>query len=582
MEPPRPKPSRRLGLSGKLLLLTIPLVMIAEILIYVPSIANFRINRLNDRLAAANTAALVLDAAPSGMVPDSLARQILDSIGARAVAIKMGQQRRLLASADLPAKIDHDVDMRTMTVWSAIVDAFEVMLENGNEAIRIIGPAPGGAQFIEVVVDEMPLRQAMYRFSRNVLLVSLVIAILTAGLVYFALHYLFVRPMRRLTANLVGFHENPESSARIIVPSQRGDEIGVAERELSDMQRDLVSMLHQKSRLAALGLAVSKINHDLRNLLASSQLLSDQLASVPDPRVQRFAPKLMRSLERAIAFCQSTLSYGRAQEAPPDRRMILVEPVVNEVRESAGLASDASITWISAIERGLTIDADPDQLFRVLLNLVRNAAQALEGRPKSDAATQQIRITGRREGAVAIIEVSDTGPGVPAKARDHLFEAFQTSGGPAAAGSGLRSPPNWSAPMAATSIWSKAPSARPSGSRSRTGRWNCTASATSARGRKRLRSSRAFGVALRRWASPTDRQIAPVGPCQAGPEPVAMARFRDLRRVPNACGIEGFAPRMPAKNAPVAQLDRAPDYEFGGQEFEFLRARHLPPFRIKL
>src|ERR1700682_5987443 len=436
-ESPRPKPPRPLGLSGKLLLLTIPLVMIAEVMIYVPAIANFRMNRLNDRLAAANTAALVLDAAPSGLVPDSLAREILRSIGARAVAIKMGQQRRLLASAGLPPAIDHDIDMRTMTVWSAIVDTFEMMLESGNQAIRVVGPTPSGGQFIEVVIDELPLRQALYRFSRNLLLVSLGIGVLTAGLVYLALHYLFVRPMRRLTASLVGFHENPESSARIIVPSQRGDEIGVAERELSDMQRDLVSMLHQKSRLAALGLAVSKINHDLRNLLASSQLLSDQLASVPDPRVQRFAPKLMRSLERAIAFCQSTLSYGRAQEAAPDRRMILIEPVVAEVRESAGLASAASITWVAAIERGLTIDADPDQLFRVLLNLVRNAAQALEGHPKSDAATLQIRITGRREGSVTIIEVSDTGPGVPARARDHLFEAFQTSGRPGGSGLGL-------------------------------------------------------------------------------------------------------------------------------------------------
>src|SRR5436190_1366561 len=268
---------RRLGLSGKLLLLTIPLVMIAEVLIYVPSIANFYQNRLNDRIAAANTAALVLDAAPSGMVPDSLARQILQSIGARAVAIKMGQQRRLLASAGLPPAIDHDIDMREMTVWSAIVDSFDTMLESGNETIRVIGPAAGSAEFIEVVIDELPLRQAMYRFSSNLLLVSLGIAVLTAALVYLALHFLFVRPMRRLTANLVGFHENPESSARIIVPSQRGDEIGVVERELSEMQRDLVSMLHQKSRLAALGLAVSKINHDLRNLLASSQLLSDQL-----------------------------------------------------------------------------------------------------------------------------------------------------------------------------------------------------------------------------------------------------------------------------------------------------------------
>src|SRR3982750_3408935 len=139
-EMPRPLPQRRLGLSGKLLLLTIPLVMIFGMLIYVPAIANFRMNRLNDRLAAANTAALVLDAAPLGMGPDSLARQILGSIGARAVAIKMGQQRRLLASADLPPQIDHDIDMRTITVWSAIVDAFEMMLESGNQSIRIVGP----------------------------------------------------------------------------------------------------------------------------------------------------------------------------------------------------------------------------------------------------------------------------------------------------------------------------------------------------------------------------------------------------------------------------------------------------------
>src|SRR5258707_9483744 len=143
-EMPRPLPPRRLGLSGKLLLLTIPLIMIAGMLIYVPAIANFRMNRLNDRLAAANTAALVLDAAPSGMVPDSLAREILKSIGARAVAIKMGQQPRLLASAGFPPAIDHDVDVRTMTVWSAILHSFEMMLESGNQAIRVVGPTPTG------------------------------------------------------------------------------------------------------------------------------------------------------------------------------------------------------------------------------------------------------------------------------------------------------------------------------------------------------------------------------------------------------------------------------------------------------
>ena len=203
------------------------------------------------------------------------------------------------------------------------------------------------------------------------------------------------------------------------------------------MQRDLASMLQQKSHLAALGLAVSKINHDLRNLLTSAQLFSEGLTSLPDPRVQRFAPKLMRALERAIAFCQSTLSYGRAQEPPPDRKPVDVEALVEEVRETLGLLADSA----DRLDRRDRARADgrcrPDQLLRVLLNLARNAVQALETRAPNDPARDQIRITGRREGAVVVIEVSDTGPGFPAKAREHLFEAFQGSTRTGGTGLGL-------------------------------------------------------------------------------------------------------------------------------------------------
>jgi hypothetical protein len=236
---------------------------------------------------------------------------------------------------------------------------------------------------------------------------------------------------------MTAFRDDPENPARIIAGSGRRDEIGTAEHELATMQRELASMLYQKNRLAALGLAVSKINHDLRNLLASAQLISDQLSSLPDPRVQRFAPKLVRALERAIAFCQSTLSYGRAQEAPPERRLVVLETLVAEVQESLGLGTDAPVRWITAIERGLAVDADHDQLFRILLNLARNAHQALEGRAVKDPGRDQIRVTGRREGAVVVIEVSDTGPGLDAKARAHLFEAFQGSTRTGGSGLGL-------------------------------------------------------------------------------------------------------------------------------------------------
>jgi signal transduction histidine kinase len=432
-------PARRfgLGLSGKLLMFTIAFVMIAEVMIYVPSIANFRINWLNDRLAAAHTAALVLEAAPSGMVPESLAKQILDSIGARAVAMKMGTQRRLLAVSDMPPEVHREFDMRDVAWWLAVLNAFHALTDPPNCVLRVIGPAPMGGEFVEIVIDNAPLQKAMWRFSGTILLVSLLISAFTAVLVYVTLHYLFVRPMRRITTNMMRFRADPEDASRVLAPSKRADEIGTTERELAAMQLDISSMLHQKSRLAALGLAVSKINNDQRNQLASAQLVSDQLATLPDPRVQRFAPKLMRALERAIAFCQSTLSYGRVQESPPDRRAVELEGLVAEVRETLGLGEASGIGWITAIERGLTVDADRDQLLRVLLNLARNAMQALEVRAPNDPVRDQIRFTGRREGAVVMIEVSDTGPGLSAKAREHLFEAVSGSTRTGAAGLGL-------------------------------------------------------------------------------------------------------------------------------------------------
>lgn len=436
----------RFGLSGKLLLLTILFVMIAEVLIYVPSIANFRLTWLADRVAVARTVAIVLTAQIEESHPESVkinlpgkvVQEILDGLGAKTVAIKMGNQRRLLAVNDMPHEIHHDIDLRnlsmTYAVWAALRTLF---LSSDTDVMRVVGHAPMGADFIEVVLEEGPLRQAMFRFSRNIVLLSLIISVITATLVYLSLHYLIVRPMNRLTTNMVSFREDPENAARVVVPSGRTDEIGIAERELGAMQRDLASMLQQKSHLAALGLAVSKINHDLRNLLASAQLFSDRLASVPDPNVQRFAPKLMRSLERAIAFCQSTLSYGQVKEPPPDRRPVLLEGLVEEVRETLGLSAESQVRWIAALERGLHVDADPDQLFRVILNLTRNALQALESRAPNEPSRDQLRITGRREGAVAVIEVSDTGPGVTEQARAHLFEAFQGSTRRGGSGLGL-------------------------------------------------------------------------------------------------------------------------------------------------
>jgi signal transduction histidine kinase len=426
-----------LGLSGKLLVLTILFVMLAEVLIYVPSVANFRLNWLRDRLAAAHTAALVLDAAPTGMVPEGVTRQVLDSIGAKAVALKTDTTRRLLAVSDSVATVDHEYDVRGLSPYGAIMDAMATLFRSHDDLMRVMGPAPHGGEYVEIVLPEKPLREAMWRFSVNILLLSLVISVIAATLVYLSLLFLLVGPMRRLTAKMTAFHRDPENPEAIMTPSGRRDEIGTAERELAAMQRDLVSMLHQKDHLAALGLAVSKISHDLRNLLASAQLFSDRLSSLPDPTVQRFAPRLMQALERAISFCQSTLSYGQAKEPPPDRRMVALDGLLDEVCHTLGLGPEARIQWVASVERSLMVDADPDQLFRALLNIARNAVQALESRAPNDPGRDQIRFIGRREGAVVVIQISDTGPGLPEKARAHLFEAFQGSSRQGGTGLGL-------------------------------------------------------------------------------------------------------------------------------------------------
>ncbi len=271
-----------------------------------------------------------------------------------------------------------------------------------------------------------------------------------------------VRPMRRITANMIAFRADPEHPDRIIEHSGRTDEIGMRRGRACRHAARARLMLHQQSRLAALGLAVSKINHDLRNLLASAQLFSDQLSHLPDPKVQRFAPKLMRTLERAIAFCQSTLSYGAAQEPPPERKTVEVEPLIEEVHEALGLAHRRADPLDRLGRARAHRGSDHDQLFRVLVNVARNAVQALEARGARDPARDQIRITGRREGGVVVLEVSDTGPGVPEKARAICSKPSRAPPAPAAPGSGLPSPPSWCARMAAKSRWCRAPSAPPS------------------------------------------------------------------------------------------------------------------------
>lgn len=423
----------RFGLSLRLLLLTTIFVMLAEVLIFMPSVANFRKNWLMERLAAAQIASLAAQASASDTVPQKLSDQLLKKTMVHSLVVQRNGARVLVLQSPVPGMVAAHYDLRHANWMELIGDALYLFIAPHRRLIHVTGNADLSDDTVEIVMTETPLQKAVYRFALNILLLSIIISLFTASLVYLALNWLLVSPVRRLTWNMVGFRENPEDAGRVIVPSGRRDEIGMAEEQLGAMQNELISMLRQKSRLAALGLAVSKINHDLRNMLSSAQLISDRLSASPDPMTQKFVPKLIASLDRAISLAGETLQYGRTDEAPPQRHRFLLRPLLTEVGDGFGLSAHERIGW--RVEAGdmLEVDADRGQLYRILTNLVRNSMQVLEA--SSEIGKPEIGVIALNDGSDLLIAVSDNGPGVPPRARENLFKAFQ--GAVRAGGTGL-------------------------------------------------------------------------------------------------------------------------------------------------
>jgi pyruvate/2-oxoglutarate dehydrogenase complex dihydrolipoamide dehydrogenase (E3) component/signal transduction histidine kinase len=369
---------RGASLSVRLFALAVLFVTVTEVFIYVPSVANFRITWLADRLTMADAASVVIAESTVTDIPRDIQDGLLNAVGAIAIAVRTGTVSRLIATVEMPPAIDEVVDLNAMNPIGDIGDAFATLIAGEPRILRVIGSSRAGNQ-LELVISDRALRAAMLRYSANILWLSLLVSVIAGGLLYFAINRLFVRPMRRLTENMVAFSAAPEDTSRVIAPSGRGDEIGIAEEHLATMQQALQGTLREQRHLADLGLAVSKINHDLRNMLAAAQLFSDRLGSLPDPNVQRFAPKLIATLDRAIAYCTTTLAYGRAREAAPARRLVALAFSSTTSPTFSGLPGIRRSRSRTACRRRLEIDADPDQLFRVLVNLCRNAVQALEG-----------------------------------------------------------------------------------------------------------------------------------------------------------------------------------------------------------
>ena len=422
------------SLSGRLLLLTLFYVLLTEAFIFGPSIGRFHHDQLENHTKSAEIAVLPLTEAAGEKLSGDLRNQLLMRADANAVALRRPEMKELYLVTQMPRHIDLVIDLRNDNLFKQVYYAFDCLLMGGARTLRIIAPtAIKGAEAIEIFLDERQLRHDLVYFAERTALLALLISLVTAVLVFLSLYFVLVRPMRRVTHAMVAFRENPDDASRIVAASGRRDEIGTAERELASMQRELYGFLQQRGRLAALGLAVAKIQHDLRNILSSAQLASDRLASSEDPVVKRLAPRLITAIDHAVALATNTLRYGRAEEHPPERRRVALRPLVDDA--GAAALSERGGTppnFVAGIPSDLQVDADAEQLYRILLNLMRNAGEAVTGQ-----ADGEIRASAARNGRRVSIHIADNGPGIPQKVRERLFQPFAGAARPGGSGLGL-------------------------------------------------------------------------------------------------------------------------------------------------
>ncbi len=418
-------------LSGRFLILTTVFVMLAEVLIFVPSVARFREDYLQLRLERAQIASLALLA--DEMIDPELERELLTNAGVFNVVLRRDEVRQLALSSPIPAPIHATYDLRDAAALRLIRDAMATLVDPSNRIIRVIGdPVQQGGLLIEVTMEQGPLRAEMLEYGLRILLLSAMISVVTAALLFGAVQMFLVRPIKEVVAQIRNYADAPEDTRRIIAPRAKLRELRDAEVALQSMETQLTGALKQKDRLAQLGGAVAKVSHDLRNILTSAQLFADRLEGSEDPLVKRMAPKLVGSITRAVNLCESTLAFGRAEEPPPTLTRIQLSQIVSDVIDAERLAAgEHDLSFSENIPAGLMIRADGEQLHRVLSNLVRNARQAIlvTGRPG------EISVAAHEDEEAWWITVTDTGPGLPPRARENLFRAFR--GGVAKGGSGL-------------------------------------------------------------------------------------------------------------------------------------------------
>jgi signal transduction histidine kinase len=419
------------SLSWRLFGLVAGVLLLAEALLFVPQLARERRIWIDRRVAEAQIAALSVASVRQATLSQATTDELLRLSGAVLIELDEPGRGSVRLSPATVVRPDQTLDTRDETFVERMWRGLTAIVRPGDRLLQIEAQSPQRpTATMTLVLHQRELNRALREFTLDAGLMSLLEAAIMGIMVYVVAHLLLVRPMRRIIHSIVAFRADPERSAPFHPTKarpMRDDEIALAGRELAAMQRELRTALWRNARLAALGTAVAKVSHDLRGILSPALLTAERLQMSNEASIKRAGDILVRSVDRATELVSRTLEFAREGRTPPARTRTSLRPMVDEAAEQVRVTQPALMV-ANDVAAAVEIDADAEQIARVLVNLVGNAAEAKARRVRVQAEAAPTRV---------MVTISDDGPGLPDQVRDNLFRPFVIGGRSGGTGLGL-------------------------------------------------------------------------------------------------------------------------------------------------
>ena len=301
--------------------------------------------------------------------------------------------------------------------------------ENKGSKVAAYTPVTENGWIVAITLPESEFVERVNIIRERVLLIVMLAASITVGVgIIFSWH--FVRPIKELAlaTNVISAGRLPAQ-----IESASNDELGILTRSFNHMVRNLRRVqaeLVKSEKLGSLGRLATGVAHEIRNPLNSIKIAAEIL-DTKQPSAKE-AGELMKLIRTEVShldnFVTNFLSYAR--QPPPNAIDVDANQLIRDILHSVSIRlENTAITLDMELADDLpVVPMDPFQMERALLNIIINAIDAMPrgGRLKVRTLGDTL-MTATGTQACFLIEVADSGAGLPAEQLQHVFDPFFTT-----------------------------------------------------------------------------------------------------------------------------------------------------------